>query len=59
LAAFNSPADEFTIKGREAYNLRRDREASVFSNQFIEKTLKVPATTRNLNTLRKIVEKFG
>ncbi|MEW5940375.1 MAG: DUF1697 domain-containing protein [Chloroflexota bacterium] len=58
LAAFNGPADEFTVKGREVYNLRRDRDASVFSNQFIEKTLKVTATTRNLNTVRKIAEKF-
>ncbi|MBI5839353.1 MAG: DUF1697 domain-containing protein [Chloroflexi bacterium] len=58
LMAFNSEADDFTVKGREVYNLRRDREKSVFSNNFVEKILKVPATTRNLTTIRKIVEKF-
>ncbi len=55
---FNSEADDFTVKGREVYSLRRDREKSVFSNNLVEKTLKVPAATRNLTTTRKIVEKF-
>lgn len=53
-----SEADEFIVKGREAYNLRHDRDASVFSNNFIEKTLGIPATTRNLTTVRKIAEKY-
>jgi uncharacterized protein (DUF1697 family) len=58
LASFNSKADEFLIKGREVYNLRHDRDASIFSNNFIEKTLGVAATTRNLTTIQKIVEKY-
>lgn len=58
LLDLKSEADEFAIKGREVYNLRRDREQSVFSNNFIEKLLKIPATTRNMTTLPKIVEKF-
>jgi uncharacterized protein (DUF1697 family) len=54
----NSEADEFIVNGREAYNLRHDRDASIFSNNFIEKTLGIPATTRNLTTVKKIAEKY-
>jgi uncharacterized protein (DUF1697 family) len=58
LLSLRSEADDFVIKGSEVYNLRRDRDASIFSNNFIEKTLKVEGTTRNINTLRKVVEKY-
>ncbi len=58
LLAFKSEADDFALKGREVYNLLHDREKSVFSNNFIEKILKIPATTRNLTTLKKIAEKY-
>ena len=57
LLSCRSEADDFAVQGREAYNLRRERDKSIFSNDFIEKTLKVRATTRNLNTIRKIAEK--
>jgi len=59
LISLNSEADDFTVKGREAYNLRRDREKSVFSNNFIEKILGIPATTRNLTTIKKIEDKYN
>jgi uncharacterized protein (DUF1697 family) len=58
LLSLRSEADDFVIKGSEVYNLRRDRDASIFSNNFIEKTLKVEGTSRNINTLRKVVEKY-
>ncbi len=58
LLSLKSEADDFAVKGSEVYNLRRDKEKSIFSNNLIEKTLKVEATTRNINTLRKIVEKY-
>ena len=58
LLAFRSDADDFAVKGREVYNLRRDRDKSVFSNNFIEKILKMPGTTRNLTVIRKIAEKY-
>jgi uncharacterized protein (DUF1697 family) len=58
LLAFNSKADKFIVKGREVYNLRHDRDASIFSNQLIEKVLGVPATTRNQTTIKKIAEKY-
>jgi len=57
LKKYNSPADEFAVLGREVYNLRRDRDKSVFSNNFIEKIFGT-ATTRNITTLKKIHEKY-
>ena len=57
LLSFKSEADDFAIKGREVYNLRRDRDKSVFSNNFIEKVLKTPGTTRNMTVIKKIAEK--
>ena len=59
LMAFRSEADDFVLKGREVYNLRRDRNKSIFSNMFMEKTLRVPATSRNLTTIQKITKKYG
>ncbi len=57
LLALRNEADDFAIKGHEVYHLRRDREKSVLLKTSIEKILKLPATTRNLTTLGKIVEK--
>jgi uncharacterized protein (DUF1697 family) len=57
LLSFKSDTDDFAFKGRELYNLRRDREKSVFSGNFVEKTLNMPATTRNMTTIAKIVAK--
>jgi len=59
LLDLNSDADEFAFRGSEVHTLRRDREKSVFSNNFLEKILKMPATSRNLTTIRKIVEKYA
>jgi uncharacterized protein (DUF1697 family) len=58
LLSFRSNADDFAVIGKEVFNLRRDRDASVFSNNFIEKTLNVAGTTRNLTTIKKLAEKY-
>jgi len=58
ILAFRSDADDFAFKGRELYNLRRDREKSIFSGNLVEKTLKIPTTVRNLTTILKIVAKY-
>ena len=58
LLTFKSDADDFAVKGREVYNLRHDRDKSIFSNNFIEKILKMPGTTRNLTVIQKIAEKY-
>ena len=57
LKKYNSAADEFAVLGREVYNLRHDRDMSVFSNNFIEKIFGT-ATTRNITTLKKIFDKY-
>jgi uncharacterized protein (DUF1697 family) len=59
LTPFVSEADDFVIKGYEVYNLRRKKDKSIFSNNFVEKTLGITGTTRNLNTIQKIVEKYS
>ena len=57
LIARQSKADEFAVRGKTAFNLRRDRDTSIFSNNFIEKVLGVSGTTRNLTTIKKLAEK--
>jgi uncharacterized protein (DUF1697 family) len=58
LLAYKSDADDFAFKGRELYNLRRDRQRSIFSNNWVETILTSRATTRNLTTIKKIAEKY-
>ncbi len=58
LLTMRNEADDFAIRGRDVYHLRRDRERSVLARTSIEKILKLPATTRNMTTLQKIVEKY-
>ena len=58
LLALSTETDSFAVQGREAYWLRRDRDKSPFSNNQIEKTLGASVTTRNLNTMKKILEKY-
>ncbi len=58
LLSLRSEADDFAIQGSEVYNLRRDKDKSIFSNNFIEKTLKIEGTTRNITSLRKVAEKY-
>lgn len=59
LMSYKSEADDFLVKGREAYNLRHNKDKSMFSNNWVEKILGVTGTTRNLNTVQKIVNKYG
>lgn len=58
LKQYNSTADEFAVIGREVYNLRHDRDRSIFTNNFVEKIFD-KATTRNMTTIKKILEKYG
>jgi uncharacterized protein (DUF1697 family) len=58
LLSLRSEADDFAVAGKEVFNLRRDRDASIFSNNFIEKTLGVSGTTRNLTTIKKLAGKY-
>jgi uncharacterized protein (DUF1697 family) len=59
LLSLRSKADDFAVTGKEVFNLRRDRNDSIFSNNFVEKTLGVAGTTRNLTTIKKLAEKYS
>jgi uncharacterized protein (DUF1697 family) len=58
LLDLKNEADDFAVKGREVYHLRRDREKSALAKTSIEKILKSPATLRNMTTLTKMVDKY-
>ena len=59
LLSFRSEADDFSVIGKDVFIFCRDREASVFSNNFLEKTLGVAGTTRNLTTIKKLADKYA
>lgn len=57
LQSLNNGVDEYQIHNREVYILIRNNNygRSLFSNNFLEKKLKVLATTRNWQTVNKLV----
>jgi uncharacterized protein (DUF1697 family) len=56
LLACNSEIDEFRIHGSDVYILlRQSIRKSLFTNNFLERKLGVPATTRNWQTMNKLV----
>ncbi len=59
LLARRSEIDDFRVRGREAYWLCRGRSSeSAFSGALLEKTLGMPATMRNANTINRLVAKY-
>ena len=56
LLALRTPTDEFHVADREAWWLCRTKtsESPVFKRGSIEKTLGVPGTARNFNTVQRI-----
>ncbi|ULL18517.1 DUF1697 domain-containing protein [Paenibacillus sp. H1-7] len=57
LQAYSNDIDEYRIIGREVYILcRKSYGKSQFSNNFLEKKLRVSATTRNWESVNKIAE---
>lgn len=60
LASFQSDVDEYRAAGREVYiRCRGQYGKSLFSNNFLEKKLGVIATTRNWQTVNKLVSMAG
>ena len=56
LAAMKNDVDEIRLSGSEVYILcRKGYGNSLFSNTFIEKKLAISATTRNWNTVQKLL----
>lgn len=60
LLGLRSPEDDFHFNGRELYWYRRARlsEAPLFTGGLLEKTLGLPATMRNMTTVRKLAAKY-
>jgi len=59
LAALENEIDRFHVEGREMYWLCQVRQSqSKFSNAVLEKVLGQPTTLRNVNTIKKMVEKY-
>jgi uncharacterized protein (DUF1697 family) len=57
--ALQTPTDEFHIHERELYWLRHGRISdSAISGTLLEKTVGMPATMRNVNTIKRIVAKY-
>jgi uncharacterized protein (DUF1697 family) len=55
LLSFSDDVDQVDAKGREVYwKARKGTSASTFSGALLEKTLGMPATLRNITTVRKL-----
>jgi len=58
--AFKTDTDDFRVKGREVYWLRKTREsARPFKYVSLEKTLKIRATFRGLKTIERLAAKHA
>jgi uncharacterized protein (DUF1697 family) len=59
LLALRTPLDDFHVHGREFYWLRRRALGeSTFAAGLFEKTLGLPATMRNITTVKKLATKY-
>jgi uncharacterized protein (DUF1697 family) len=54
-----STAEVLQIRGTEAFSMTHGGGEGALPNPFLEKTLKMQATTRNLSTIREIVEGYS
>ena len=60
LLALRSAIDDFHVHQRELYWLARQRmSGSTISGALLEKTIGMPATLRNVTTVRKLAAKYG
>ncbi len=58
--SLSSATDDFAVHGRELYWLiRTSFSESAVSGALLEKTLGMPATLRNVNTVRRIAAKYS
>ena len=58
LMALKNKFNDFAVPGREVYWLRLNKDASIFLKNSLEKILKTSSTTRNITTVKKILEKY-
>jgi uncharacterized protein (DUF1697 family) len=58
--SFSTSSEEFDVVGREVYwVLRKTFSTSNVSPALLEKTIGVPATFRNVNTVRRLAERYS
>ena len=58
--AFKTDIDDFHTNGREVYWLcRTGQSESTFNNASMERTLKIRATFRGINTVARLAAKYG
>lgn len=53
-----STAEVIGVEGNEIYSITHGGGEGALPNPFVESKLKMKTTTRNMNTIREIVEKF-
>ncbi len=59
LLRLRTPTDDLRVENREVYWLRRTSLTdSAISGALIEKTLKMPTTIRNINTVKRLAAKY-
>lgn len=60
LMSYTSEADSFDVKGREVYwYSRQGFSGSTFTGALLEKTIGMPATARNINTVKRLIAKYA
>ncbi len=60
LDKYKTAIDDFRIHGREVYWKCLERQTdSKFSNSAFERSLKISATWRNINTIQRLAAKYG
>ena len=61
VTALSTPTDELTVHERELYWLCHTRlsDSPLFKGSVVEKTVGMPGTMRNANTVRKILAKYA
>lgn len=60
LMALQNADDSFHVHGREIYWMSlKGQSDSTFSNVQLDRTLKVRTTFRGMNTIRRLVDKYG
>jgi len=60
LAAVRSEIDDFIVEGREIYWISRSTMSqSTFSGALLERVIGMPATLRNITTVRKLADKYA
>lgn len=60
LSALESPGDRFHVRGRDFWWLSKHRQARpAITGRQLEKALGQPTTLRNVNTIRRMAERYG